>query len=157
MKNYKGIKDSYITYKNISSSPVDKDVYSKVCSLYNKFLISKVLDGNEITFPMKMGTLAIVGKKQKIKRDENDNIISLAPNWRKTMEYWKRNERAKEEKKLIYCTNEHSNGVRYKYFWSKKNVAVSFKNMYSLRLVRNNKRAVHKAILKGKEFLIIDK
>lgn len=157
MKNYKSIRDSYITYKNISSSPTDKNTYNKICAFYNKFLIRKVLEGYEVTFPMRMGTLSIIGKKQKIKRDEDGNIISLAPNWRKTVEYWKRNEKAKEQKKLIYCTNEHSNGVRYKYLWSKKNVAVPFKNLYSLRLVRDNKRAVYKAILEGKEFLIMAK
>ena len=157
MRTYKNIKDTYKLYNSLSSNPVEKKDYIDICSLYNRFIIRKVLQGIIIRLPSKMGTLCITGKKQKIRRDESGNIVSLAPNWRKTMEYWKNNEEAKKNKKIIYCTNEHSNGVRYKYFWSKKNVVVPFKNLYSFRLVRENKRAVRSAILEGHEFLIIDR
>jgi len=154
MKMYKNLNDTYITYKLSSSNPIEKKDYTNICSLYHKFLIRKILEGNIVRLPAKMGTLCVTGKKQKIRRDEQGNIISLAPDWRKTIEYWKKNETAKQNKKIIYCTNEHSNGVRYKYLWSKKNVTVPYKNLYSLRLVRENKRAVRDAVLRGQEFLI---
>ena len=157
MSDFKNIKDSYLLYKKNTNNPIEKRDYNYICSLFNKFLMKKVLSGETIRFPAKLGTLAIVGKKQKIRRDKDGNIVSLAPNWKKTIEYWNRNEEAKINKKIIYCTNEHSNGVRYKFFWSKLNVSVCFKNLYSLRLVRENKRAVRDAILSGHEFLIIDR
>ena len=63
--------------------------------------------------------------------DENGNPI-LPPNWAKTKELWEKNPEAKAKKQLVYCTNDHTNGIRYKIIWSKRRVLVENKTLYSL-------------------------
>lgn len=150
-KSYKLYKQSY-TKQNMHLA-LDSKTYIDIANNYNKFLFEKVLAGEEITLPAKMGTLYIIGSKQKIKFDEN-GVPLLPPDWAKTIEYWKKHPEAKENKKVIYCTNEHTNGVRYKILWSKKRIMVENKTLYSLRLTRTNKRFINASIKKGKEYLI---
>lgn len=145
----KNLRESYKLYKESVENPVDIKTYLILTADYNKFLIDKVLEGKEVTLPSRMGTLEIVGKEQKIKFDDEGNMTGLAPDWVKTKELWDSNSDAKEKKKLVYHTNTHTDNVRYKYLWSKKNVLVENKTLYSLRLTRTNKRAVHNKIIAG--------
>ena len=151
----KNLRISYKLYKSKVTDPVDIKKYLLISAAYNKFLISKVLEGKEITLPSRMGTLSILGKKQKIRFDDNGNIIGLAPDWVKTKILWGENPTARKEKKLLYHINSHTDNVRYKYLWSKKNVLVTNKTLYSLRLTRTNKRAVHKRIIEGAQYKTI--
>ncbi len=157
-KTDSNIRISYKLYKQLHTKEdshliVDIKTYIDIANKYNKFLLDKVLDGEEVTLPAKMGTIYIRGSKQKIRFDEN-GLPLLAPDWTKTLAYWKNNPQAKEDKKLLYCTNEHTDGVRYKIIWSKKRIMVENKTLYSLRLTRTNKRNISATIKKGKEYLI---
>lgn len=147
------IRKSYKLYKSTTKNPVDIKTYIKIANDYNKFLMERVLDGEEVTLPSNMGTISIVGYKQKIKFDEQGLPI-LPPDWVETKKLWESNEKAKEEKKLVYQLNEHTNGVRYKIHWSKRRILIEHKTLYSLRMTRTNKRLVNEAINQGKEFLI---
>lgn len=142
----KGLRDSYKKYCSTTESPVDIKTYLLIAAEYNKFLIEKVLLGYEVTLPARLGTLSIIGRKQQI-TVENGKIKGLAPDWVKTKKLWERNEKAKQEKKILYHTNNHTDNVRYKFFWSKNKVLVTNKSLYSLRMTRNNKRAVHKILI----------
>ena len=102
-----------------------------------------------------MGTLKILGKKQKVKYDENGKVKGLAPDWVKTKALWDSNEEAKKKKTLLYHINAHTDNVRYKYLWSKNRVLVENKTLYSLRMSRANKRAANAAIKQGKDFKTI--
>lgn len=144
----KNLRSSYIEYKKSCPKPVKLKDYLTLTSDYNKFLIEKVLEGKEVTLPSRMGTLAVVGKTQNFK----NGGVSLAPDWVKTKVLWEKSEKAKVEKKLVYHTNSHTDGVRYKFLWSKKNVLVENKTLFSLRMTRTNKRAVHQKILEGSQY-----
>lgn len=148
----KNIRESYKYYKDLVENPVDIKTYILLAGEYNKFLIDKVLEGKEVTLPSRMGTLSILGKEQNIRFDEEGKIVGLAPDWVKTKELWKNNPQAKLEKKRVFHTNSHTENVRYKYLWSKRNVLVENKTLYSLRLTRTNKRAVHQKILDGAQY-----
>ena len=148
----RNLRDSYKLYKQSAVDPVDIKTYLLLAADYNKFLIDKVLTGKEVTLPSRMGTLSITGKKQEIKFDEDGKVTGLAPDWVKTKELWANNPQAKKEKKRIFHTNDHTDNVRYKFLWSKKNVLVENKTLYSLRLTRTNKRAVYSKILKGAQY-----
>ena len=148
----KNLRESYKLYKNTVENPVDIKVYLRLAADYNKFLISKVLDGKEVTLPSRMGTLSIVGRKQKVKFDEEGNPTGLAPDWVRTKLLWARDSIAKANRKLLFHLNSHTENVRYKFLWSKKNVLVENKTLYSLRLTRTNKRAVHKKIIEGAQY-----
>lgn len=148
----KNLRDSYKLYKETAVTPVDIKTYLLICGNFNKFLCKKVLNGHEVTLPSRFGTLAIVGKEQKVRFDEQGNVVGLPPDWKKTKELWARNSKAAKNKTLVYCTNEHTSNIRYKFLWSKKKVIIENKTLYSLRMTRTNKRAVHKLLIEGKEY-----
>lgn len=150
----KSIKDSYQQYKESSKeNSVNKKLYLKLTAEYNKFMISKVLKGEKIALPMRMGTLQVVGKKQKVRFDEDGNVVGLAPDWVKTKALWEKDEKAKKERKRIFHLNQHTDGVRYTYFWSKNRVIVENKTLYALRMTRENKRAVWENIMERVNYI----
>lgn len=149
----KNVRDSYKLYKETSINPVDSKTYIAYANDYNKFLSEKVLEGNEITLPSRFGTLCIVGKKQKITFDEEGNLKGLAPDWVKTKELWKNNSEAKEKKQMVYFNNHNTDNTRYKFFWSKRNILIQNKILYSLRMTRTNKRAVPELLRQGQEYI----
>ena len=153
MKNFTNIRDSYKHYKENSENPVDIKTYIKIAAEYNKFLINEVLEGEEVALPCRLGSLCIGGRKQKIRFDDDGNVVGLAPDWVGTKKMWDSNPEAKEKKQLLYHTNAHTDNVRYKYVWSKKNVRIKNKTLYALRLTRTNKRAVHARIMSGQQYI----
>lgn len=156
-KTERNIKSSYKLYCEENENPVDERTYIRLCNEYNKFLVKHVTDGFEITLPERMGTLSIIGTKQVIKFYENGSP-NLAIDWPATWQLRKSSAKAKEERKTVYHTNDHTDGVRYKYLWSKKRVLVTNKNFYSLRMTRANKRTVSRLVKKeGKEYFIKNK
>lgn len=136
-------KESKISIKN----------YIDICNNYNQFLINKVIQGYEVTLPEKLGTLHIQVSKKEVKFNEN-GIPNLPPDWVKTKKLWDKCEDCKKKKQLVYHTNEHTGGITYKLIWSKKNSILKHKTIYSFRLTRDNKRAIHKNVLAGKEYYI---
>tara|TARA_R110000803_G_scaffold45536_1_gene95918 strand:+ start:749 stop:1210 length:462 start_codon:yes stop_codon:yes gene_type:complete len=148
----KNLRESYKLYKETVENPTDIQQYLLIAADYNKFLMDKVLKGKEVTLPSRMGTLSIVGRKQKIRFDDEGKVVGLAPDWVKTKELWDSNPKAKAEKKRVFHLNSGTGGVRYKFLWSKKHVLVQNKTLYSLRLTRTNKRAVHANILNGAQY-----
>ena len=153
-KNHYNINDSYVVYKNISNDPVDKSIYLQITNQFMKFLSSKLLSQGEINIPERLGKLSIYGKKVKVKV-EDGQIKGLAPDWVKTKQLWDSDEEAKNNKQLVYHFNEETNGIRYKYVWSKNRVLVSNKTLYNLRMTRSNKRELSKLVREGKEYLIV--
>lgn len=153
-KNHYNINDSYVVYKNISNDPVDKSIYLQITNQFMKFLSSKLLSQGEINIPERLGKLSIYGKKVKVKV-EDGQIKGLAPDWVKTKELWESDKEAKNKKQLVYHFNEETNGIRYKFAWSKNRVLVSNKTLYNLRMTRSNKRELSKLVREGKEYLIV--
>ena len=115
----------------------------------------KLLSTGEIILPERLGKLSIFGKKVNV-RIEDGEIKGLAPDWVKTKQLWDSDEEAKNNKQLVYHFNEETNGIRYKFFWSKNRVLVSNKTLYNLRMTRSNKRELSRLVREGKEYLIKD-
>ena len=148
------IRTSYKYYKEKKEeSDVEIGLYAKINSLFCKFMAEQVLEGEEIALPKRFGKLMILGKKES-PRLVNGKIVGLSPNWPRTKELWDRDPEAKEQRKIVYNTNEHSDGYRYRCQWSKKNVFKQNKNLYSFKLTRANKRALMERIKNNKEYLI---
>jgi hypothetical protein len=145
-----------VTSYNDCKVSVTKKEYLSITEGFMKFLSDKMIDSSEmVNLPSTMGILGVVGKKQKIKTDENGNIKGLAPDWKSTLELWKENPKAKEKKEIIYFFNEHSGGIRYKFGWLKAKVPLRMKNLYMFIASRNNKRRLWKQILNKREYQII--
>ena len=147
------IRSSYKSYKAESTDPVSEKEFLVLTSGYMTFLIKKILEGEEVTLPAKMGTMFIQGKVKKLKFNK-DGVPILPPNWAETKKLWDRNPEAKATKKIVYCLNEETDGVVYKLNWSKNRVPIQNKLYYTFILSRANKRAIHNKIKQGKEYLI---
>ena len=155
MKKFYNTRDSYIVYKNMSVNPINISQYVQIINHFMKFLSSKLLSTGEINIPERLGKLSIFGKKVNV-RIEDGEIKGLAPDWVKTKQLWESDEEAKNNKQLVYHFNEETNGIRYKFSWSKNRVLVSNKTLYNLRMTRSNKRELSKLVREGKEYLIKD-
>lgn len=153
MSKNRNIHDSYQKYLEITDEPTNIKTYKQINDLYMKFLCLKVMEGNSITLPARLGVLSIMGQKHKVKLKDG-KLSGLAPDWVKTKELWKKNPEAKAKKQLMYHTNSHTDGVRYKWFWSKRNVLIENKTLYALKMTRANKRAVHQTILDGNQYKV---
>lgn len=153
MKRHYNIRDSYIIYKHSSDNPLDIKMFVSVANSFMKFLSKKLLSTGIVGIPERLGNLNIIGKKVKV-RIEDGEIKGLAPDWVKTKELWANDEEAKTKKQLVYHFNEQTNGIRYKFFWSKNRVLVSNKTLYNLKLTRTNKRELSQLVKNGKEYII---
>ncbi len=153
MKKFYNTRDSYVVYKNMSVNPINISQYVQIINHFMKFLSSKLLSTGEINIPERLGKLSIFGKKVNV-RIEDGEIKGLAPDWVKTKQLWESDEEAKNNKQLVYHFNEETNGIRYKFSWSKNRVLVSNKTLYNLRMTRSNKRELSRLVREGKEYLI---
>jgi hypothetical protein len=147
------IRSSYKLYKEKVETPINEKDYVNIANGYMQFLIQKVIEGEEITIPAKLGTMFIQGTKKSLKFNK-DGVPLLPPNWAKTKQLWDSNPEAKQTKKIVYCLNEETDGVVYKLLWSKNRVPIENKLYYNFILTRANKRAIHQQIKQGKEYLI---
>ena len=154
MKKFYNTRDSYIVYKNMSVNPINISEYVQIINQFMKFLILKLLSTGEIILPERLGRLSIFGKKVNV-RIEDGEIKGLAPDWVKTKQLWDSDPIAKQNKQLVYHFNEETNGIRYKFSWSKNRVLVSNKTLYNLRMTRSNKRELSRLVREGKEYLIV--
>ena len=154
---HRNLSDSYKSYKDKTkgSFSVCKRDYIKIVHLYIKFIMSKVIDnGDKVVLPFKTGELYVIGLKQKIKFNDDGTIKGLSPNWKKTKELYDRSPECKEKRQIVYNTNEHSDGIRYKFNWRLSGVLLLNKNFYSLKFSRENKRRLSANILNGQEYSI---
>ncbi len=151
--NHCNIRDSYKLYSKEVDEAVDMKTYISIANGFMKFLMRKLFNKGLILIPERLGTLQIVGKKVKISLD-NGEIKGLAPDWKETKLLWERDAEAKQNKQLVYHFNEETNGIRYRFFWSKARVLVANKSLYNLKMTRTNKRILSALIKQGKEYLI---
>lgn len=152
------IKDSLIpsfdTYVK-HGGQVDKKTYLAVVRKFMSFAGGYLLVKGDMKLPERLGEIQILGRKSKF-RIEDGLIKGLAPDWKATKELWAENPIAKEEKRVLFHFNEETNGIRYKFFWSKHGVIISNKTLYQLRLSRKIKRKLAEMIKLGHEYLIKD-
>jgi len=150
----KTVRTSYKKYKEASEDPVDKSLYAKINNDFGKFIMEQVFEGQEVKLPARMGTISIKGRKIPIKYDEEGRLKGFAPDYKATNELWKRCPECKEKKQMVYHLNEHTNRVRYKFFWSKDRMLVENKTFYTMVFTRTNKRRLAKLINQGKEYYV---
>lgn len=152
-----GLRDSYKEqYLKLSNKPVELKEYLEITKEYNKMLIDELQDKGLVHLPERLGTLSIVGTKAKM-TVEDGKIKGLAPDWKATKELWESDKECRDNKQLVYHFNEETNGIRYRYLWSTKNVALINRTIYNLIMTKGNKRDLAKLIKSGKEYLIIKK
>lgn len=154
------IRESYKLYQKTTTNPIksgnpvrDRKDYIDIANEYNKFLMMKVMEGEEISLPYNLGYISIIGRKQKISYNAKGEL-TLPPDWVATKKLRDEDEVARDNRTIVYQLNSHTNGVRYKIHWSKRVIKMDNISLYTLKLTRMNKRTVSKLIKQGKEYLI---
>jgi len=152
----KNILSSYKTFREHggSATTTRKD-FCKVANEFNKHIMEFVFDGHEVKLPERLGVISVKGKKIKTEFDkELGRISNQAIDFGETNKMWATCPECKERKQMVYHLNEHSDGVRYRYFWSRDRVLVENKLFYTMVFTRTNKRNLSHLIKGGTEFYI---
>ena len=152
MEKY-NLRTSYKDYRNQIEQPVDIKIYISIVNGFMKFMMAKLFHKGEVMIPERLGSIDIIGHRPTI-TVEGGVIKGAAPDWAKTKKLWEEDEEAKNNKTLVYHFNEDTAGVRYRFRWSKNRVLVPNKTLYSIRMSRENKRALSALVKQGKEYLI---
>jgi len=104
---------------------ISYDKYVAICSDYYIAIMDYILEeGGTYKMPYGMGLIRIAKHKIKFKKNK-----SIPIDWEMTF----------KNNKKIFCLNEHTDGFRYFFFWSKPNTIVN-KFLYRLVFTRQNKR-----------------
>ena len=134
------IKDFYNYYLSyISDNPlyhIDYKTYRNILTDYFKFVRDEIIEeGKEFKMPCRLGTLFIIKHKPK-----QWNKRSLR------IDYYT----SKMYNKMLFHLNEHSDGYKYRFYWSKLKSLIPNKIKYQLVVTRHNKRRLCE-IIKNKQ------
>ena len=128
---------------------LDLATYRKVIKEFNTKVCNSIVENSdEFRLPFRLGYLRIRKFKTKYKLDHNGKLKTnmLKPNWVATKELWETNEKAKEDKKIVYHTNSHTDGYYYKWYWDKRVCNIKNSSVYSLVMTRANSRKIANVI-----------
>ena len=116
--------------------------FKRILDSVNEVIKESILDSSE-GFKMPYGLGFIQIGKYKPKSYTNK---SLSKDYKASKEYGK----------PIYHLNEHSNGYKYRLYWSKLPRTFPDRYKYQLNLVRANKRYLAQLIFQHKDYINID-
>lgn len=120
---------SYVRFKRI------------IQELYRNILKCIQDDSDCFKMPQGLGYVTIVKYKPK-----HYNTKSLSVDYKQS----------NIENKKIYHLNEHSDGYKYRLFWSKQPYTFSDRYKYQLSFVRENKRRLAKLIFNRQDYIDIN-
>lgn len=159
MIEVKNLRQSYKFYKELSytgeTTKLELNVYLEIIYGFIKFIMRKVFEGHDVKLGPgdSLGAIGLRGKRQKFYIDkETGHVRGLAVDWKKTKDLWAESPEAKADKTLIYCTNEHTGGLRYSIVWWTKEMRLHNKIFYYLKFSRNNRRRAASHIKEGAEY-----
>lgn len=132
------IIDAYKLFRE-ANKDIDYNTYKSVLEQFNKTLMDDLLlNSNIIKLPYGLGYVSIVKYKPKTMTEK-----SLSVDYKASKEYGKR----------IYHLNEHSDGYKYRLYWSKVPKTFPDRYRYQLCLVRNNKRKLAQLIFNKQDYI----
>lgn len=150
--------ETFITaYKDYRKhhSAVLREEYLDIMNGFAEFLMDAVLNAETVYLPEKLGVIQVIGKKLQPKVTDN-GIEGLTINWGATHKLWKECEPCKERKQKVYYFNEHSDGIRYRFMWSRTAMLMTNKYLYTYVPNRKSKHKLNRRITEGKEYQILE-
>ena len=136
------IADIYRHFSKTIDSKVSYSRYKRILDRFNEIVKQDVLERSEaFKMPYGLGMICIVKYKPKSYTDK-----SLSVDYKSS----------KEEGKRIYHLNEHSNGYKYRLYWSKIPRVFPDRYKYKLMLVRENKRHLAQLIFNKQDYIDIN-
>ncbi len=152
----KGVKpiESLSGGKTIGSYSISQTEYTTILEDINSSIIRLiVLENFEFKIPCNLGYISMKQKKVEFKLDADGslNTKNLSIDFKATNALWDTDEEARKNKIKIFHTNEHTNGNRMSYWWSKKGAKTKGIKAYYFLPSRGMKRAPSK-FLKDKDY-----
>lgn len=136
------IADIYRHYCKNVNQDVSYVRYKSILDEFNKVVKEEVLERSRaFKMPYGLGTICVVKYKPKSYSQK-----SLSVDYKSS----------REEGKRIYHLNEHSDGYKYRLFWSKLPSTFPSRYKYQLQLVRENKRHLAQLIFNNKDYIDIN-
>ena len=138
MKNSHTFRDMY----NKMPIEVDYELYKRVLDEMCKVILEHIFNRSEgFKMPYGLGFIQICKYKPKQISKE-----SLSVDYKSSKEF----------NKKIYHLNEHSDGYKFRLYWSKIPKVFPDRYKYSLSLVRQNKRKLAQLIFNKHDYINID-
>lgn len=142
-------KQSYTTidmYRYYVSKNIDSNVsyvrFKRIIDEMYKIILEYIQNRSEsFKMPYGLGYVMVVKYKPK-----SYNTKSLSVDYKQS----------KIQDKKIYHLNEHSDGYKYRLFWSKQPYTFSDRYKYQLSFVRENKRRLAKLIFNRQDYIDIN-
>lgn len=166
------LREGYYWYKREQEGigddgKVTRGEYHKIANLFFQFFMSKVFEGHKVQMGSALGDVYIRGRKPTYRVLEG-KVLGVPVDWGETRKYWRvlAKDRGmsfedfiknvpRSERTPVYHANEETDGLRYAISWSRLDVKLLTKSMYSLIFTRYNKRMCAKLVKDGKEFEIV--
>lgn len=135
-----GIDDYYKHYKS-KNGKLDSHTFKNVLKDFNKGMY-EILCSRDYVFklPRRLGNITIYKYKNYIKVDENGNIKTNLPiDFNSTMQLWKEDPEARENKTLLRYENSQSSRYTFKIVYDTFNANYKNKNVYKMNFNREFK------------------
>lgn len=141
MKKSYTIRDMYKSYKEIDEN-VDYLRFKRILDQFNTNLLDSLLNASEgFKMPCRLGFICIVKYRPKSYTSK-----SLSKDYKLS----------KELGKTVYHLNEHSDGYKYRLYWSKNKNTFPDIYKYNVSFVRANKRKLAQLIFNKHDYINID-
>ena len=150
--------ETFITaYKNYrkNNKTVSRKEYLDIVNGFAEFLMDCILNAETVYLPEKLGVIQVIGKKLQPKVTD-DGIQGLSINWGATVKLWKTCEPCKDKQQKVYYFNEHSDGIRYRFMWSRTAMLMTNKYLYTYVPNRKSKYKLHEKVNEGKEYQLLE-
>lgn len=136
------ILDMYKAYHKQYNDNTTYQQFKQILDKFNNHILNSLLESSEgFKMPFGLGYVQIVKYKPRTMSEK-----SLSVDYKASAEYGKR----------IYHLNEHSDGYKYRLYWSKIPQTFPHRYKYSLSLVRANKRHLAQLIFNNHDYINID-
>lgn len=141
MKKSYTIRDMYKSYKEIDEN-VDYLRFKRILDQFNTNLLDSLLNASEgFKMPCRLGFICVVKYRPKSYTNK-----SLSKDYKLS----------KELGKTVYHLNEHSDGYKYRLYWSKNKNTFPDIYKYNISFVRANKRKLAQLIFNKHDYINID-
>jgi hypothetical protein len=154
IEEHHGIRSIYKSFrKDFPAIEISPREYTTIVLDGYREIINKIIYAN-LTFkiPGRLGFLRIRKMKIKIRLKKGKlDTNRLSIDWGSTRKLWDNDIEARENKRLIYHLNEHSEGYVHRFYWAKYFAIVRNKCVYAFVPCRDAKRLLAKGIKENNE------
>lgn len=136
ISNSYGTKAAWRWYKKnkwLNGNPVSEGDYGKVIKEMNLALLEQLFKGSDIRFPCGMGRLELRKYKTNIKFVNGKLVTNLPINWKRTLQLWYSDNKAKTNKTLVRSEPKEI----FKVLYSKRGATYKNKTYYMFTLARS--------------------